>query len=298
MRQRAPVLPTPCPAEEERGNEALSVGPVVCAYTEMRWQRRRAALKPVLVQCPGPAQVLVVDHNTGLATWTSHELAGVSVLESDGAPGLSGARHAELRAATQPIAALLDDGAEAQSGWLASLIKEYSAPRCCGHWGKRAPSVGGLLVALAATSIRLGRWLWLSRAAGLGNHRAAPDRRRHESADPPTLEVGGFDALLGQSASGLRGCEETELDMRLTASRPKSVVHFIPAATGVIPAALLRDLRRLAAGHLGAFMRMIATIAGLAATVMGYLPDRAGRAGRSRIRRQILSRRVASHSEC
>jgi hypothetical protein len=50
----------------------------------------------------------------------------------------------------------------------------------------------------------------------------------------------------------------------------------------VIPAALMRELRRLAAGDAGAGMRMAATIAGLSTVVAGYFTGRARLTGRDR----------------
>jgi glycosyltransferase involved in cell wall biosynthesis len=113
--------------EDECGDRQLGVSVVICAHTELRWEQTRAAVESVLRQRPRPAQVLlVVDHNADLAARARRELARVSVLESDGTPGLSGARNTGLRAATQPITAFLDDDAEARPGWLPSLIEPYS----------------------------------------------------------------------------------------------------------------------------------------------------------------------------
>jgi hypothetical protein len=44
------------------------------------------------------------------------------------------------------------------------------------------------------------------------------------------LEVGGFNASVGQRGGNLQRCDETELAIRITASRPKSVVMYVPAA--------------------------------------------------------------------
>jgi hypothetical protein len=50
----------------------------------------------------------------------------------------------------------------------------------------------------------------------------------------------------------------------------------------VIPAALLRELRGLAAGDAGAGMRMAAAITGLSTVVAGYFTGRARLTGRGR----------------
>jgi hypothetical protein len=44
------------------------------------------------------------------------------------------------------------------------------------------------------------------------------------------LDVGGFDDAVGRVGTNPRGCEETELSIRLTASRPGSAVFYVPDA--------------------------------------------------------------------
>jgi hypothetical protein len=44
------------------------------------------------------------------------------------------------------------------------------------------------------------------------------------------LEVGGFDDAVGRVGTNPRGCEETELSIRLTARRPGSAVFYVPDA--------------------------------------------------------------------
>jgi glycosyltransferase involved in cell wall biosynthesis len=223
-------VPPPRPAEK-REHERLGVSVVVCAYTEVRWAQTRAALKSVLEQRPRAAQVLlVVDHNPALAARARHELPGLSVLESDDVAGLSGARNAGLRAATQPITAFLDDDAEARPGWLASLIEPYSDSQVIATGG----SVHPWWPTVRPT------WLppvfdWVVGCSYLGLPDSVAPVRNPIGANMsvrthPTLEVGAFDASLGRSAKAPRGCEETELAIRLRASRPTSVVLYVPAA--------------------------------------------------------------------
>ena len=315
-------------AEDDSDDAELEVSVVICAYTEERWEQTRAAVKSVLDQHPGPAQVLlVVDHNPDLAARAGRELDGVPVLESDGAPGLSGARNAGLLAATQPITAFLDDDAEARPGWLASLVEPYSHSDVVATGGSVHPWWPALRP----------RWLppafdWVVGCSYVGLPDSVGPVRNPIGANMSmrtrlALEVGGFDASVGQRPGGnLRRCDETELAIRLTASRPRSVVLHVPVAAvdhhvgkerlrfsyflrrcwheglskavvvrlagrsvglererrhvaTVIPAALLRDLRSCIAGDLTAFMRMIATIGGLAAATAGYLIGRVRLAG-------------------
>jgi Glycosyl transferase family 2 len=306
----------------------LGVSVVVCAYTERRWVLTRAALNSALHQDLQPRQVLlVVDHNSGLAARARRELTGVTVLESDGTPGLSGARNTGLKAATQPVTVFLDDDAEARPGWLESLVGPYSSPDVVATGGSVHPRWPG----------RRPRWLppefdWVVGCSYRGLPETVSVIRNPIGASMSlrtvlALEAGGFDDAVGRVGTSPRGCEETELAIRLTASRPGSAIFYVPAAgvdhhvsaerlrfgyflsrcwheglskadvvrmvgssaglererrqtAVVIPAALLRELRSLAAGDAGAGMRMAATIAGLSTVVGGYFTGRARMAGR------------------
>ena len=311
-------------------DDDLGVSVVVCAYTEKRWMLTRAALDSALHQSPRPQQVLlVVDHNAGLAARARRELTGVTVLESDGTPGLSGARNTGLKAATQPVTVFLDDDAEARPGWLESLVQPYSSPDVVATGGSVHPRWPG----------RRPRWLphefdWVVGCSYRGLPETVSVVRNPIGASMSlrtslALEAGGFDDAVGRVGTSPRGCEETELAIRLTASRPGSVIFYVPAAAVdhhvsadrlrfgyfvsrcwheglskadvvrmvgssaglererrhtavVIPAALMRELRSLAAGDAGAGMRMAATIAGLCTVVAGYFTGRARLTGRGR----------------
>jgi O-antigen biosynthesis protein len=296
----------------------LEVSVVVCAYTEQRWEQTLAAVNSIRGQNPPPAQVLlVVDHNAALAARARHEFPGVTVIESDDSPGLSGARNTGLRAATQPVTVFLDDDAQARPGWLVSLVGPYRRSDVVAtggsvypRWPDRRPS-----------------WLppafdWVVGCSYVGLPDGEAVVRNPIGANMSlrtglALQVGGFDAILGRVGRRPRGCEETELAIRLTASRPGSVVMYVPAAgvdhhvgperarvgyfvrrcwhegqskaavvrlagaaagldrerrqaAAVIPASLLRDLRKLATGDASALLRMAAAIAGLAAAAAGY----------------------------
>ncbi len=210
---------------------ALPVTVVVCAYTERRWTQTCAAVNSALRQVPPPAQVLlVIDHNPQLATRARRELPGTTVLESDDTPGLSGARNVGLRASNQPITAFIDDDAEACPGWLESLTEPYEDPDVVatgGHvrprWPRQRPG-----------------WLpstfdWVVGCSYLGlPDRVAPVRNpigaNMSIRTSPAITVGGFDASVGRVRGKPRGCEETELAIRLTASRPGTSILYVPGA--------------------------------------------------------------------
>lgn len=218
-------------AEDDRSESNLGVSVVICAYTERRWEQTRAAVESALAQCPRPVEVLlVVDHNAGLAARAGRELAGVKVLESDGVPGLSGARNAGLRMASQPVTAFLDDDAQARPGWLASLVEPYRSPDVVATGGSVHPRWPG----------RRPKWLppefdWVVGCSYRGLPENTGPVRNPIGANMSlrtrlALQVGGFDPAVGRVGTHPRGCEETELAIRLTASRPGSAVVYVPAA--------------------------------------------------------------------
>src|SRR5258706_9496995 len=95
--------------EDSQCSSELNVTVVICAYTEARWHHTEAAVRSVLSQQRRPQQVLlVIDHNAALAARARQEFPALTVLDSNGEPGLSGARNTGLRAATCGVTAFLD----------------------------------------------------------------------------------------------------------------------------------------------------------------------------------------------
>ncbi len=228
---RAAEVPWPRPADDLNDDANLAVSVVICAYTEQRWEQTRAAIESVFNQHPRPVQVLlVVDHNADLAARARRQLSRVTVLENDDSPGLCGARNTGLRAATEPVTAFLDDDAEARPGWLASLVEPYSRHDVVATGGSVRPWWQGPRP----------RWLppafdWVVGCSYLGLPDSVGRVRNPIGANMSlrtrlALEVGGFNASVGQRGGNLQRCDETELAIRLTASRPKSVVLYVPAA--------------------------------------------------------------------
>jgi cellulose synthase/poly-beta-1,6-N-acetylglucosamine synthase-like glycosyltransferase len=303
-------------------NNPPGVSVVVCAFTQRRWQQTRAALESALRQEPAPAEVLlVVDHNAELADRARREFTSVSVLENAGTQGLSGARNTGLKAATEPVTAFLDDDAEARPGWLEQLVAPYSSPDVVATGGSVYPRWP------AASPLWLpAEFYWVVGCSYRGLPETTGQVRNPIGANmsmltDPALEVGGFDESVGRVGANTRGCEETELSIRLTASRAGSVILYVPAAAVdhhvaperltlsyfvhrcwhegmskadvvrlagataglqrerrqtalVIPAALLREVGRLATGHVSAAARISATMAGLTAASAGYFGGR------------------------
>lgn len=213
------------------GHDQLDVSVVICAYAQRRWAQTRAAVESVLSQHPSPAQVLlVIDHNADLAAQARRELRGATVLESQETPGLSGARNAGLRAAGHPVTAFLDDDAKARPGWLAALVEPYRCPDVVATGGGVHPLWPGLRP----------RWLppafdWVVGCSYLGLPESTGVVRNPIGANMSlrtrlALDAGGFEVGLGRVGTRPLGCEETEMAIRLTASRPGSVVLYVPDA--------------------------------------------------------------------
>lgn len=209
----------------------LPVTVVVCAYTERRWDQTRNAVASVLGQSPRPMQtILVIDHNSDLATRARRELTGITVLENAAKPGLSGARNTGLAAATQPITAFLDDDAEARAGWLASLVEPYRNLKVVATGGSVHPRWPNVRP----------RWLpptfdWVVGCSYLGLPETPSAVRNPIGANMSmrtelALTAGAFDVSVGRVGRRPRGCEETEMAIRLTASVPSSVVWYVPDA--------------------------------------------------------------------
>lgn len=227
----AATSPLESPPEVIAGPDRLSVSVVICAYSERRWEQTSAAVKSALSQSPPPAEVLlVVDYNAKLAARARTELADVTVLENGGSQGLSDARNTGLRAATQPVTAFLDDDAEARPGWLASLIDPYRSPDVVATGGAAHPWWPGAPP----------RWLppefyWVVGCSYRGLPSSVGPVRNPIGANMSlrtalALKVGGFDSVIGRVGTRPAGCEETELAIRLTASRPESVILYLPEA--------------------------------------------------------------------
>jgi hypothetical protein len=209
----------------------LAVTVLVCAYTMARWEQTKAALASVLDQRPRPAQViLVVDHNTELAALARAELTGVLVLDSTGTPGLSGARNTGLQAATQQVTVFLDDDAEARPGWLGTLVEPYAEPAVVATGGHVEPRWAEHRPAWLPPEFD---WVVGCSYRGLPETEGAvrnPIGANMSMRTRDAVTAGGFDGSIGRVAGRPRGCEETELAIRMTAAQPGAVIMYVPAA--------------------------------------------------------------------
>ncbi len=214
------------------------VSVVICAYTEDRWEQLRAAVDSVRAQSlPSAEIILVIDHNPALYQRAEAELAdagaGVTVVASRQAKGLSGARNTGAELARGEVIAFLDDDATAHEDWLKFLADCYDNPQVAGvggltrpRWQTARPAwlppefywvVGCNYTGMAPSGAPVRNLI----GANMSFRRAAFD-----------LVDGGFSAGIGRGASGLpEGCEETEFCIRLGQKRPESLLVMDHRAT-------------------------------------------------------------------
>jgi glucosyl-dolichyl phosphate glucuronosyltransferase len=212
-------------------NEVLKISVVICAYTEQRWDQTLAAVRSVMCQLPRPAQiVLVVDHNAELAAKVRCELPEITVIESTGPPGLSGARNTGLKAASEPITAFLDDDAEAAPGWLSSLAEPYLNPNVVATGGSVHPRWP---VSRPSWLPRTFDWVFGCSYMGLPSSLDVvrnPIGANMSMRTRQAIEIGGFNDVVGRVGTRPTGCEETELSIRLAAGWQQSVILYVPNA--------------------------------------------------------------------
>lgn len=212
-------------------NGIADVSVIICAYTYERWEKTRAAVKSVTDQCPRPREVLlVVDHNPDLESLARREIPEVRVIPNSDAPGLSGARNTGLRAARREIAVFLDDDAEAHPGWLKRLIEAYGTAGVVATGGGVHP----------IWPARRPRWMpsefdWVVGCSYRGLPEEGGPIRNPIGANMSVradlaLAAGGFTIGIGRVGRHPRGCEETELAIRLVARNPGSFVYYVPEA--------------------------------------------------------------------
>jgi cellulose synthase/poly-beta-1,6-N-acetylglucosamine synthase-like glycosyltransferase len=211
------------------GTPATSV--VICAYTMARWDLLRRAVRSVRSQtAPALEILLVVDHCPAMLSRARELGDDVRVCANVEPRGLSGARNTGVAAARGDVVAFLDDDAAAAPDWLEHLTAPYGDPRVAG--------VGGRVVA----EWEGGRPAWFpeefdwvvgcsytglpSELAPVRNPIGANMSFRRESL----VRVGGFSAAVGRVGARPRGCEETELSIRISRRDPASVVVLEPRA--------------------------------------------------------------------
>lgn len=209
----------------------LSVTVVICAYTSARWGMLLDVIESVRNQTVAPDQVVVViDHNEDLYERLIEIVDDVTVVESTGLPGLSGARNTGVELSESDIVAFLDDDAEAAPDWLERLVALYDDPDVLAVGGKVVPLWESGRPGYFAEELD-----WIVGCSHRGLPRVASEVRNVIGANMSfrsevLRQVGGFNQSLGRKGALPLGCEETEICIRSTMGSPGSRIVYEPAA--------------------------------------------------------------------
>lgn len=208
-----------------------TVSIVICAYTQRRWDLLLDVIESVRAQTVAAQEILVViDHNEELFERLIEIIDDVTVVESTGPRGLSGARNTGVGLADSDVVAFLDDDAEAAPDWLERLLVLYDDPDVLAVGGRVEP------VWEKGRPGYFGEELdWIVGCSHRGMPKVASEVRNVIGANMSfrlevLRQVGGFNISLGRQGSLPLGCEETEICIRSKMGTPGSRIVYEPAA--------------------------------------------------------------------
>ena len=210
---------------------APSCSVVICAYTERRWLSLAAAIDSVRRQTSPPAEIIVVaDHNASLARRAAASFDGVTVIANSASRGLSGARNTGVGASHGDVVAFLDDDAEAEADWIATLLRWYR--------DEDVIAVGGSVAARWIATRP--HWLpeefgWVVGCSYTGVPEIAAPVRNLLGANMSFRRdvfsrAGGFRSGIGRIGAAPFGCEETEFCIRARRAYPGAAIIYDPGA--------------------------------------------------------------------
>ena len=208
-----------------------STSVVICSYTEERWDLLLNVIASVNAQTLAASQVIVVvDHNVDLYKRLVAAVRDVTLVESTGPRGLSGARNTGVGLATSDIVAFLDDDAVAAPDWLQRLTALYDDTDVLAVGGRVEP------VWQTGRPGHFGEELdWIVGCSHRGLPSVASEVRNVIGANMSfrlqvLQHVGGFNDALGRKGATPLGCEETEICIRASMGEPGARIVYEPAA--------------------------------------------------------------------
>lgn len=212
---------------------AVTLGAVVCAYSDQRRTELSRAIESLLAQSREIDElVLVIDHNVDLLRYAEGVFAsrGVNVIANAGKRGLSGARNTGVAACSTDAIAFLDDDAVADPGWAAKIAAAYADPAVIGAGGSIEP-----LWESAEPRWFPREFLWVVGCTYVGMPEARADVRNLIGANMSLRRdvferAGTFSTEIGRVGKKPVGCEETELCIRALAAIPDSRIVYEPSA--------------------------------------------------------------------
>jgi GT2 family glycosyltransferase len=214
-----------------RSTTDLSLGVVICAFSDARWDCLAEAVGSVVGQSlPADELVVVIDHNAQLLARARAAFRRAHVIPSQGRRGLSGARNTGFYALQTDIAAFLDDDAAADKHWLESLVGEFADPAVIAAGGWVAPRWESGECRWLAPELR-----WIVGCSYRGLPRGVAEIRNPIGANMAfrravLVGVGGFREDVGRIGDRPLGDEETDLSIRARAQWPDARILHVPAA--------------------------------------------------------------------
>jgi glycosyltransferase involved in cell wall biosynthesis len=208
----------------------VKVSVVICTYSHQRWRDLVRAVESARGQASPPLEVIVViDYNPSLCEQARRQWSDVVVIENRSTRGLSGARNTAIARATGDVVAFLDDDAKADPLWLKQIAGAYDEPGVMAVGGAVVPEwLGGRP-----------RWFppefdWVVGCSHPGMPATRLDVRNLIGANmslrkEAVARLGGFEAGLGRVGRVPRGCEETELCIRIRSHWPRGRIVYDPS---------------------------------------------------------------------
>jgi len=120
--------------------EPLTISVVIAAYSAERWDDLQAAVASIAAQSYAAHEIVVaVDNNPELLQRVRTHLLSVIAVENDGSPGAGGARNSGSAVATGDVLAFIDDDAQADPDWLATVASALDDAALIGVGGTITP---------------------------------------------------------------------------------------------------------------------------------------------------------------
>ena len=207
---------------------------VVTTWSDAREALLHRNLAALAAQTAAPYEtIVVVDHNPRLQARLAGAWPAVDVIASGPVRGAAGARNAGTARATGDAVAFLDDDARPAATWLEELAAAYAHEDVAGVGGTLRP---GWPAARPWWFPEEFDWVVGCTYRGLPTRRA-PVRNligaNMSFRRDLLLGVGGERDGFGRVGLAPVACEETELCIRIRASRPRLQLLFEPAAEAV-----------------------------------------------------------------
>jgi glucosyl-dolichyl phosphate glucuronosyltransferase len=227
-------------AHDRHPMRELSAAVIICTSARDRSPLLHACIDSVFDGTRRPEELfVVVDGDRSLEVELAHSLDPAARVLPSAGHGLSAARNTGLAAAASDLVAFIDDDAEADRGWLESLVRAFASDRdLVGSGGPVLPRWGAER-----------RWmpdelLWVVGCTYQGHRKDAGPMRNPIGCNMAfrrrsLVSAGGFCTTFGKDGRSLQTCDETELGLRLERvhgpgrivyAPDASVHHFVPSA--------------------------------------------------------------------